>query len=136
MWHANTSIIEDNSVYNCKEGLKTQSDWAGNYTTIKNNTLFGCNNSLVNTKQLYGNLKTAEETNLFVKGKLVNGTATMTFYHVKQGNVFGVYPYSNDSSQNNGSIYIDTMDYDNSLLVIKSTNANDTREFIVIKIMD
>ena len=134
--YANTSIIEDNSIYTCTEGIKTQTDWNSNYTTLKNNTIFDCTKALVNTSQLYGNSKTAIETNLFVKGKLTGGTSTVPYYHVKQGNVFGVYPISNDSSQNNGSIYIDTIDFNNSMIVVKSTNANDVREFIIIKVMD
>lgn len=73
-------------------------------------------------------------SNFVVTGTLSSGAATVTFYHVYTGDRFLVLP-ANQSGSGAGAMYVSLIDVANSRVYVKSTDVNDARDFIIIKIV-
>jgi hypothetical protein len=125
--------ICNNSIFNCATGLNGTTN--SNLCHVANN--FISNSNIKGNRQLFGDMQTqADGTQTYIIGTLTAGVANVTYYHVKQGDIFLAIPFSDNVSDTNtfGSLYVSTQDVNSSVVTVKSTNTNDTRSFILLKV--
>ncbi|MDQ0062387.1 right-handed parallel beta-helix repeat-containing protein [Paenibacillus harenae] len=84
---------------------------------------------------VYGDMQTTTgATSPYATGTLTAGSATITFFNIDDGDAFVVIPTSYAVAANCGALYVAEQNASLDTMIIKSTNAADTRKFFVLKI--
>lgn len=125
-------LISSNNIVDCTTDFLKGIN--GDYALLLGNRVSGQTTSAM-VPMLYGDVQTTVGGTVpIATGTLAAGTATITYYNIDAGDVFMVLPFTSQAQANSGDLYIVDQNASTDQLVIKSTNAADTRKFAVIKV--
>lgn len=129
----NSSQVTNNTAIDCDVGFAGGTDSLFAYVAL--NTTIECTKTYTGNRGLYGHFQregSEGATRDYGGGTLVAGTVTINFFHVESGDVFVAMP---DGVAGSGSGSLDVLPVPASnQLVVSSTDAADTRSFVVLRL--